>query len=180
MNIEESVTYIKEKIKNKLPEYTETFVDGKPYRMNVLQLETRWTEKTAEAIETLLTAYEKEKGENVKLRLQDIPLIQGELEAYKDRVNELKQELEKEKEKNKKINKYIEDRAKIGKDIQTFINKDYVEQEYISKDELKEIIKEIREDKWGGDKETYTYWNTDKNTLLVEVDYIEKRLLKEE
>ena len=67
MNIEESVTYIKEKIKNKLPEYTETFVDGKPYRMNVLQLETRWTEKTAEAIETLLTAYEKEKEKNKKI-----------------------------------------------------------------------------------------------------------------
>lgn len=55
------------------------------------------------ALENLLIAYEKEKGENVKLRLQDIPLIEGELKAYKDRVNELKQELEKEKEKNKKI-----------------------------------------------------------------------------
>ena len=58
-----------------------------------------------EAIETLLTAYEKEKGENVKLRLQDIPLIEGELKAYKDRVNELKQELEKEKEDNKRLRK---------------------------------------------------------------------------
>jgi ABC-type phosphate/phosphonate transport system substrate-binding protein len=64
MNIGEAVTYIKEKIKNRLPEYTETFVDGKPYRMDVLQLETRWTKKTAEAIETLLTAYEKEKEKN--------------------------------------------------------------------------------------------------------------------
>ena len=45
---------------------------------------------------------------------------------------------EKEEEKNKKINKYIEDRAKIGKDIQTFINKDYVEQEYISKEEAEQ------------------------------------------
>ena len=58
-----------------------------------------------EAIETLLTAYEKEKGENVKLRLQDIPFIEGELKAYKDRVNELKQELEKEKEDNKRLRK---------------------------------------------------------------------------
>ena len=61
-----------------------------------------------EAIETLLTAYEKEKGENVKLRLQDIPLIEGELKAYKDRVNELKQELEKEKEKNKELESDIQ------------------------------------------------------------------------
>ena len=39
-----------------------------------------------QAIDTVVTAYEKEKGENVKLRLQDIPLIEGELKAYKDRV----------------------------------------------------------------------------------------------
>lgn len=56
-----------------------------------------------QAIDTVVTAYEKEKGENVKLRLQDIPLIEGELKAYKDRVNELKAELEKEKEKNKEL-----------------------------------------------------------------------------
>ena len=62
-----------------------------------------------EAIETLLTAYEKEKGENVKLRLQDIPLIEGELKAYKDRVKELKQELEKEKEKNKEYKNLLID-----------------------------------------------------------------------
>ena len=47
-----------------------------------------------------------------------------------------------EKEKNKKLNKYIEDRARVGKDIQTFINKDYVNQEYISKDKIREKIKE--------------------------------------
>ncbi len=56
-----------------------------------------------QAINIVVTAYEKEKGENVKLRLQDIPLIEGELKAYKDRVNELKKELEKEKEKNKSL-----------------------------------------------------------------------------
>ena len=57
-----------------------------------------------EAINTLLTAYEKEKGENVKLRLQDIPFIEGELKAYKDRVNELKQQLEKKRKiKNTKF-----------------------------------------------------------------------------
>ena len=122
MNIEESVEYLKNCLND---EYN---------------FKNATRKKDKEAIETLLTAYEKEKGENVKLRLQDIPLIEGELKAYKDRVNELKEEIEKEKEKNKKTNKYIEDRAKIGKDIQTFINKDYVEQEYISKDKMKEIL----------------------------------------
>lgn len=64
--------------------------------------------KENKSIEILLTAYEKEKGENVKLRLQDIPLIEGELKAYKDRVNELKSELEKEKEKNKEAKRLFE------------------------------------------------------------------------
>ena len=126
MNIEDSIKTLKEFNKIKINSYAMQFV-------NISYPDLQ------EAIETLLTAYEKEKRENVKLRLQDIPLMEGEVKAYKDRVNELKIELEKEKEKNKKINKYIEDRAKIGKDIQTFINKDYVEQEYISKDKIKPI-----------------------------------------
>ena len=106
------------------------------------------------AIETLLTAYEKEKGKNVKLRLQDIPLIQGELKAYKDRVNELKQELEKEKEKNKgaeeKIKKYIN---KIQKELDKYKIKNtntYIQIEgnpeinglLIQKATLEELIKE--------------------------------------
>lgn len=65
------------------------------------------------AIETLLTAYEKEKVENVKLRLQDIQLIEGELKAYKDRVNELKLEIEKEKEKNKELEKKLDEISEI-------------------------------------------------------------------
>ena len=74
------------------------------------------------AIESLLTAYEKEKGENVKLRLQDIPLIEGELKAYKDRVNELKQELEKEKEKNKKVLDFINDKNNYFEDGENWQN----------------------------------------------------------
>ena len=49
----------------------------------------------------------------------------------------------KEIEELKEKNKYIEDRAKIGKNIQTFINKNYVEQEYISKDKIKAKIKPV-------------------------------------
>lgn len=108
MNIEESGKEI-EKIK-------EMFMHLKNYGwINDIKKEID-IDKVIEAIETLLTAYEKEKGENVKLRLQDIPLIEGELKAYKDRVKELKQELEKEKKKNKKAidfinneNNYFED-----------------------------------------------------------------------
>ena len=90
MNIEEAIKILKELKKNEWGELLNCWDYGA---------------EESEAIETLLTAYEKEKGENVKLRLQDIPLIEGELKAYKDRVNELKQELEKEKEDNKRLRK---------------------------------------------------------------------------
>lgn len=99
MNIEESIEYLKLKIKN--DNLTIQGMFGDIYEE---------IQKDNTAIETLLTAYEKEK------------------------------------EKNKKINKYIEDRTKIDKDIQTFINKDYVEQEYISKDKVKAIIEELNKD----------------------------------
>lgn len=90
------------------------------------------------AIESLLTAYEKEKGENVKLRLQDIPLIEGELKAYKDRSNELKQELEKEKEKNKELT----DEYLVQRDL---INPDFLK-DYIHKDKIKAKIEEINKE----------------------------------
>lgn len=137
MNIEESMKVLKH-----FRNYNKFYKEENKNLTIIITSEAK--ESIDKAIERLLTAYEKEKGENVKLRLQDIPLIEGELKAYKDRVNELKQEVEKEKEKNKKINKYIEDRVKIGKDIQTFINEDYVEQEYISKDKIKAKIEEYK------------------------------------
>lgn len=49
--------------------------------------------------------------------------------------------IEKHQKEIKKYKKFIEDKTKIGKDIQTFINKDYVEQEYISKDKIRDKIK---------------------------------------
>ena len=93
MNIEQDINILKQLIREykRKPETQNEFFIG--------LIEER-------AIENLLTAYKEEKGENVKLRLQDIPLIEGELKAYKDRVNELKQELEKEKEKNKNIDEF--------------------------------------------------------------------------
>ena len=104
MNIEKSIEKAKE------------FINYLPVGARIISFRKDQFIDCQIAIATLLTAYEKEKGENVKLRLQNIPLIEGELKVYKDRVNELKQELEKEKEKNKKAldfinneNNYFED-----------------------------------------------------------------------
>lgn len=92
MNIEEDLTSLKEIVAIR-KERCHGFIESDSCLISTKRLET------------LLTAYEKEKGENVKLRLQDIPLMEGEVKAYKDRVNELKQELEKEKEDNKRLRK---------------------------------------------------------------------------
>lgn len=98
MNIEESIIEFKKMIERDKDtlRYWKSDTFGHYYEP------IKKLEKDVLISETLLTAYEKEKRENVKLRLQDIPLIEGELKAYKDRVNELKQELEK-KEKNKEL-----------------------------------------------------------------------------
>ena len=65
-----------------------------------------------------------------------IDLYQKEKEKYNDMIN-CCNELMKQ---NTKLSKYVEDRAKIGKDIQTYINKDFVNQEYISKDKIKSLL----------------------------------------
>ena len=123
--------------------------------------------KENKAIETLLTAYEKEKGENVKLRLQDIPLMEGELKAYKDRVNGLKQELEKEKEKNKELKwKPIKDydRKKYDWVLVKYFDRDY------------ECVPEVAERRNDGK------WYTSERQIPFEVKYFfdMQEILKEE
>ena len=112
-------------------------------------------------LRTLLTAYEKEKGENVKLRLQDIPLIEGELRAYKDRVNELKQEIEKEKEENMSYYYHIQGLE------------DDIRMHYISTYKIEKEIKKIK------DSNTYGYVGEEWNDRDV-VELLENLISKEE
>ena len=115
MNIEESMKVLKH-----FRNYNKFYKEENKNLTRIITSEAK--ESIDKAIERLLTAYEKEKGENVKLRLQDIPLIEGELKAYKDRVNELKQELEKEKEKNKKAIDFINDKNNYFEDGENWQN----------------------------------------------------------
>lgn len=115
MNIEESMKVLKH-----FRNYNKFYKEENKNLTIIITSEAK--ESIDKAIERLLTAYEKEKGENVKLRLQDIPLIEGELKAYKDRVNELKQELEKEKEKNKKAIDFINDKNNYFEDGENWQN----------------------------------------------------------
>lgn len=69
-----AIDYFKVKIKNKLPLYEETYVDGKPYRRNILQLETNFTEEQANKAEILLNLIDKQQKEikNLAKRQNDL------------------------------------------------------------------------------------------------------------
>ena len=86
----EAIEYFEEKIKNKLPLYTETYVDGKPYRRNILQLETNFTEEQANKTRILLNLIDKQQKE-----LKDLKEIE---QAHKEENGKLRVELEKEKQ----------------------------------------------------------------------------------
>jgi hypothetical protein len=149
MNIEEAYNTIKKSVEA---------INTRPYA-------TKAEYEKVECIKVLLTAYEKEKGENVKLRLQDIPLIEGELKAYKDRVNELKQELEKEKNKElkwKPIKEY--DRKKYDWVLVKYFDGDY------------ECVPEVAERRNDGK------WYTSERQIPFEVKYFfdMQEILKEE
>ena len=93
------------------------------------------------------------------------------------KIEKQSKEIEELKDKNKELNKYIEDRAKIGKNIQTFINKDYVEQEYISKDKIKAKIEELDNQKrqWIEDRN-----NKHKDSELIYAIEVLQSLLEKE
>lgn len=82
----EAIEYFKNKIKNRLPLYEETYVDGKPYRRNILQLETNFTENQANKTEALLYLIQKQDTEINKLKEKlditktNYEILQGEMD----------------------------------------------------------------------------------------------------
>lgn len=85
-----AIDYFKEKIKNKLPLYEETYIDGKPYRRNILQLETNFTEEQANKAETLLNLIEKQQEELNKEKEKNKLLIQGKFREVADKNSYIK------------------------------------------------------------------------------------------
>lgn len=61
--MEEDIKILEEFIKDVIPEYTETYVNGKKVRINLIEIEPKPSKKTAQAIENLLKRYkELEEG----------------------------------------------------------------------------------------------------------------------
>lgn len=60
--------------------------------------------------------------------------------SHKEENGKLRVELDQEKEKNKKIEEYITDKIEIEDEIQTYISEKFVEDQYISKDKIMELL----------------------------------------
>ena len=121
--------------------------------LNLIEKQSKEIEELKETLKCTQNSWfeDTQKIEEMKKQID----LDNECEiALNNKIMDLEKEIEELKEKNKELNKYIEDRAKIGKNIQTFINKDYVEQEYISKDKIKAKIEELEKEIITGAKKT--------------------------
>lgn len=91
----EAIEYLKSKLKDTLPLYEDIEVDGKVFRMNVLQLETKWNNETAIKVETVLDLLNKQQNEIERLKEQLNQYYDGKLFT----ANQIKA-IEKERNKN--------------------------------------------------------------------------------
>lgn len=78
--------------------------------------------------------YKELQAENIKLRLQDIPFIEGNLKGYRDRVEELKAR-----------NKELEEENKTLKGFTSSIFNENIEKEYVPKAKVKEDLRKVEE-----------------------------------
>lgn len=74
VNEYEIINYLKNKIDKTMPQYTETLVDGKVYRIENIPLETNFSQKTSDMVQKLIDLYQEQKQLN-----QEHQKINGEL-----------------------------------------------------------------------------------------------------
>lgn len=137
MSEDEIIKFIKEKIKNTVPEYTETLVDGKIYRNEIIPIEMKWTKQVAEKVQGLLDLYNKEKENNKELDRENQALYES---INCDDNTMLAKLYQKEKEKNKELT----DEYLIQRNL---INAEFLNENYISKDKIKAKIEELEKEK---------------------------------
>lgn len=79
---------IKIKIKDTLPLYEETIINGEVYRLEIIQIETRWTEETAKKVQVLVDLLEKQ-DRMIDLMANDMNKGIGYYTASKEEMKEL-------------------------------------------------------------------------------------------
>lgn len=110
--------------------------------------------QVSEKLKDFLALYQRTRVENQKLSKELTIKICNEVEAKV--FEEMRTELKQEKEKNKEL------REELDRQINTrIINEEFVEKNFISKDEIREKIKEL--------EEKSEYWNCDEIQVLKEL-----------
>lgn len=101
---EEAIKYFEDKIKNVKPEYTETLVDGKLFRSEIIPIKMRFDKEDAEKMKIILNILkekdaeiEKYKKRNKELSNQ-ILILYKEQDDYNARIDKKNTELKKKDE----------------------------------------------------------------------------------
>ena len=107
VNEYEIINYLKNKIDKTMPQYTETLVDGKVYRIENIPLETNFSQKTSNMVQKLIDLYQEQKQLNEvhqkingELRIKVKELEKFKL-YYQNEINLLANYVHKDKIKEK-------------------------------------------------------------------------------
>lgn len=142
-----AIEYFKRKIENKLPLYEETYIDGKPYRRNILQLETNFTEEQANNSQVVLNLISKLQKENEELKQQNNN--QDEI------INQFSPEWHRLTEENEKKDKVMD---WLVEEIHSVVNLGEFIDINIDKLNTKEEIKQYFYEKVEKENDTWGIW----------------------
>lgn len=105
---EEAIKYFEEKVKDVVPEYTETLIDGEIYRNEIIPLEFRFSKKEAEKMQVILNLMQSQQKELEKLKNKNKDLLR----KLRNRVKEVK--------KLAKYSLYKTEFSRLNKEIEKY------------------------------------------------------------
>ena len=91
---QKAIEYFEHKVKNKLPLYEETYINGKSYRRNILQLETNFTEEQANKTQIILNLISKQQT-IIKQQSYTNKKMRNKIKTVRKERNKLKANIEK-------------------------------------------------------------------------------------
>ena len=144
---EEAIKYFEDKIKDVKPEYIETYVDGKKYRIEVIPVKMRFDKEEAEKMKIILNMLKEKDAEIEKYKKLLADNLARELNnsiKAKEKADTDLDDLDKgwkvELEKKDKMIDLILDKFKEGTEYY------YSEFDYMTKEDLKQYFERKVED----------------------------------
>ena len=144
---EEAIKYFEDKIKDVKPEYIETYVDGKKYRIEVIPVKMRFDKEEAEKMKIILNMLKEKDAEIEKYKKLLADNLAKELNnsiKAKEKADTDLDDLDKgwkvELEKKDKMIDLILDKFKEGTEYY------YSEFDYMTKEDLKQYFERKVED----------------------------------